>query len=81
MEYRDKTALTVLGEVTVKRTYYHDKECHSGFFTKGTSLDIAGMFVGSGVMEAGCRTVAGNNRTCTGLSAKPYYRPSMLSAE
>jgi len=35
VEYREKKLLTVLGDVTVKRAYYHDKECHSGFWSKG----------------------------------------------
>ena len=40
VDYRNKKLLTILGEVTVKRAYYHDKECHSGFCPKDTSLDI-----------------------------------------
>ena len=31
VDYREKKLLTVLGEVSVKRAYYHDKECHCGF--------------------------------------------------
>jgi len=40
VDYREKKLLTVLGEVTVKRAYYHDKECHSGFCPKDNDLDI-----------------------------------------
>lgn len=49
VEYREKKLLTVLGEVTVKRAYYHDKECHSGFCPKDNSLDIVGTSYSPGV--------------------------------
>ncbi len=49
VEYREKTLLTVLGEVTVKRAYYHDKKCHSGFCPKDISLDIVGTSYSPGV--------------------------------
>lgn len=49
VDYREKTLLTVLGEVNVKRAYYHDKECHSGFCPKDNSLDIVGTSYSPGV--------------------------------
>ena len=49
VDYRKKKVLTVLGEVTVKRAYYHDKECHSGFCPKDDDLDIAGTGYSPGV--------------------------------
>ena len=49
VDYREKKVLTVLGEVTVKRAYYHDKECHSGFCPKDDSLDIVGTGYSPGV--------------------------------
>ena len=49
VDYREKKLLTVLGEVTVKRAYYHDKECHSGFCPKDTSLDIVATSYSPGV--------------------------------
>jgi hypothetical protein len=36
VDYREKKLLTVLGDVTVKRAYYHDKESHCGFCPKVT---------------------------------------------
>ena len=41
-EYRDKKLLTVLGEVLVKRAYYHDKKSKAGYCPKDRDLDIAG---------------------------------------
>lgn len=49
VDYREKKLLTVLGEVTVKRAYYHDKEGHSGFCPKDTSLDIVATSYSPGV--------------------------------
>ena len=49
VDYREKNVLTVLGEVTVKRAYYHDKECHSGLCPKDDSLDIVGTGYSPGV--------------------------------
>jgi hypothetical protein len=49
VDYREKTLLTVLGEVNIKRAYYHDKECHTGFCPKDTSLDIIGTSYSPGV--------------------------------
>ena len=49
VDYREKKVLTVLGEVTVKRAYYHDQECHTGFCPKDDSLDIVGTSYSPGV--------------------------------
>lgn len=49
VDYREKKLLTVVGEVSVKRAYYHDKECHSGFCPKDTSLDIVATSYSPGV--------------------------------
>jgi hypothetical protein len=49
VEYRKKKLLTVLGEVTVNRAYYHDQECHSGFCPKDKALDIIGTGYSPGV--------------------------------
>ena len=49
VDYREKKLLTVLGEVSVKRAYYHDKECHSGFCPKDESLDIVATRYSPGV--------------------------------
>ena len=38
--YRKKNLLTVLGEVSVNRAYYHDKACNVGFCPKDRTLDI-----------------------------------------
>jgi hypothetical protein len=42
VDYREKTLLTVLGELPVKRSYYYDKEHHAGFFPKTAILTLKG---------------------------------------
>ncbi len=42
VEYRDKNLLTVLGLVAVKRAYYSDKECGTGYCPKDRAMDIEG---------------------------------------
>jgi len=49
VDYREKKLLTVLGEATVKRAYYHDKERHCGFCPKDESLDIVATHYSPGV--------------------------------
>jgi hypothetical protein len=49
VDYREKKLLTVLGEVTVNRAYYYDKECHSGFCPKDDYLDIVATSYSPGV--------------------------------
>lgn len=49
IEYRRKKLLTVLGPVTVKRAYYHDRVHRTGFCPKDRDLDIEGTSYSSGV--------------------------------
>ena len=49
IEFRDKRLLTVLGLVIVKRAYYYDRECKSGYCPKDRDLDIEGTSYSSGV--------------------------------
>ncbi len=49
IEYRDKELLTVLGNVRVKRAYYYDRECNTGFCPKDKSLDIEGTSFSPGI--------------------------------
>jgi hypothetical protein len=49
VEYRDKNLLTVLGLVAVKRAYYSDKECGTGYCPKDRAMDIEGTSYSSGV--------------------------------
>jgi hypothetical protein len=49
VEYRDKELLTVLGPVAVKRAYYYDQGCQSGWCPKDHTLDIEGTSYSSGV--------------------------------
>lgn len=49
VDYREKKLLTVVGEVTVRRAYYYDKEGHTGFCPKDTSLDIVATGYSPGV--------------------------------
>jgi hypothetical protein len=47
--YRNKTLLTVLGHVSVKRAYYYDEECNAGFCPKDRRFDIEGTSESPGV--------------------------------
>lgn len=49
VEYREKSLLTVLGDVSVNRAYYYDKECKTGFCPKDNALDIEGSSFSPGV--------------------------------
>jgi len=49
IEFRDKKLLTLLGSVTVKRAYYYDWECRSGYCPKDRTLDIERTSYSSGV--------------------------------
>lgn len=49
IEFRDKKLLTVLGPVMVKRAYYYDRACGSGYCPKDRALDIEGTSYSSGV--------------------------------
>ena len=49
VEYWDKNLLTVLGLVAVKRAYYSDKECGTGYCPKDRAMDIEGTSYSSGV--------------------------------
>lgn len=49
IEYRDKRLLTVLGPITVRRAYYYDRQCGSGFCPKDIALDIVGTSYSCGV--------------------------------
>jgi hypothetical protein len=49
VEYRDKEVLTALGPVTVKRAYYYDPDCRTGWCPKDRALDIEGTSYSSGV--------------------------------
>ena len=45
----DKDLLTVLGPVAVKRAYYSDRECGTGYCPKDRALDIEGTSYSAGV--------------------------------
>lgn len=47
--YRDKMVLTVLGGVAVRRAYYSDKQCGTGYCPKDHALDIEGTSYSAGV--------------------------------
>lgn len=49
VEYREKSLLTVLGDVSVNRAYYYDKEWNRGFCPKDGVLDIEGSSFSPGV--------------------------------
>jgi hypothetical protein len=58
VEYREKNLLTVLGLVAVRRAYYLDKECGSGYCPKDRVLDIEGTSYSSGVRRMTSRVGA-----------------------
>ena len=49
VEYREKSLLTVLGEIKVNRAYYYDNGCNHGMCPKDKSLDIVGSYFSPGV--------------------------------
>jgi hypothetical protein len=67
VEYRRKAVLTVVGPVSVRRAYYFDKECGSGYCPKDRDLDIEGTSYSSGVRRMMSRVGA--------------YRPFALGQE
>ena len=48
---RDKTVTTVLGSVTLRRAWYHCRECHSGFAPEDEQLGVGGVSVSAGLAE------------------------------
>lgn len=56
--YRDKKLLTVLGSVTIKRAYYHDRECMEGRCPKDVDLDVSGTAFSPGVRRMMARVGA-----------------------
>ena len=58
VEYREKSVLTVLGEVRVKRAYYYDRECGKGTCPKDETLDIEGTSFSPGVRRIMARAGA-----------------------
>ena len=48
-EYRDKEVLTLLGPVTIRRAYYYDGGCQTGWCPKDKALDIVGSSLSPGV--------------------------------
>ena len=48
---RDKTVTTVLGPVTLRRAWYHCRECHSGFAPEDERLGVGGVSVSAGLAE------------------------------
>lgn len=49
VDYRQKQLLTVLGEVVVRRAYYHCASCQCGLIPKDRELDIEGSSFSPGV--------------------------------
>ncbi|MGO9218493.1 MAG: hypothetical protein ACLP5E_12140 [Streptosporangiaceae bacterium] len=48
---RDKTVTTVLGPVTLRRTWYHCAECKRGFAPRDQQLGISGGSLSPGLAE------------------------------
>ncbi len=49
VEEREKTILTVLGKVTIKRAYYYDRKAHEGVSPYDTLLDVVGTSFSTGM--------------------------------
>ena len=67
VEYRDKDLLTVVGPVSVRRAYYFDKECGSGYCPKDRAFDMEGTSYSAGVRRM--------------MSKVGAYRPFALGQE
>ena len=48
-EYRDKEVLTLLGPVTIRRSYYYDEGCQAGWCPKDKALGMVGTSLSPGV--------------------------------
>src|SRR4030042_765074 len=48
-EYRDKEVLTLLGPVAIRRSYYYDEGCQTGWCPKDKALDIVGTSLSPGL--------------------------------
>ena len=60
--YRGKVTDTVLGAVTLTRAWYHCAPCGHGKWFRSR-----GLFVGSGAVEAGCKSVIGQRLKLSGM--------------
>jgi hypothetical protein len=49
VDYRNKSVLTVLSRITVRRAYYHCALCHAGVIPKDSDLDIVSTSFSPGV--------------------------------
>ena len=67
VEYRDKEVLTALGPVAVKRAYYYDPDCRTGWCPKDRALDVEGTSYSPGVRRM--------------ISKMGAYRPFSLGHE
>jgi hypothetical protein len=55
---RDKTVDTVLGPVTIRRAWYHCRECGHGFAPRDAQLGIAGQGMSAGLRKMTARAAA-----------------------
>jgi hypothetical protein len=58
VSYRDKTADTVLGPVTLRRAWYHCTACRHGFAPRDATLGIAGTTMSPGLAKMTDRAAA-----------------------
>lgn len=58
MDRRSKTFLTVLGEVTLSRAYYHCAHCASGFFPRDRELGLEDRSESPGIQRMNALTAA-----------------------
>jgi len=56
ISYRTKAVDSVLGEVAVRRAYYHCEECEHGFCPRDRELGIEGSSLSPGMLRMVCRT-------------------------
>lgn len=56
VSYRSKVVDTVLGEVTLRRAYYHCLECEHGFCPRDRELGIEASSLSPGLLRMVCRT-------------------------
>ncbi|MGA8453806.1 MAG: hypothetical protein WB800_00265, partial [Streptosporangiaceae bacterium] len=56
--YRDKTADTVLGAVTLRRAWYHCAGCGHGFAPRDEQLGVAGQSMSPGLRKMTARAAA-----------------------
>jgi hypothetical protein len=73
---REKTVLTVMGKVTIRRPYY---QCMKEKNEEKEQETAKGMHLGSGIAEAACKTVVSTRAKRSGMRWTPQGLDAILA--